>query len=125
LRNFIRSRVRDESDAEDILQEVFFELVEAARLMQPIEQASAWMFRVARNRIIDLFRRKKTEAATSASTPLSTSAEMDGGGSLEDLLPSPEAGPEAAFARRVLVEQLEDALEELPAEQREVFLANE
>src|SRR5207237_7805587 len=77
LRNFIRSRVPDESDADDILQEVFFELVEAARLMKPVEQVGAWLFRVARNRIIDLFRRRKTAAAVSPSTPLS---DADGAG---------------------------------------------
>lgn len=123
LRGFIRSRVRDESDAEDILAEVFGELVEAERLMQPIEQVGAWLFRVARNRIIDLFRRRQTAKSVSADAPLDTGT--DGAGSLEDLLPSPDAGPDALFARRVLVEELEQALAELPAEQREVFLANE
>jgi RNA polymerase sigma factor (sigma-70 family) len=118
LRRFIRSRVGDDSDAEDILQDVFYELVEAAGLAQPIEQVSGWLFRVARNRIVDLFRRKK---AASLNAPAADA----GDGALEDLLPSPQAGPEAVFARRVLMEQLEAALEELPAEQRAVFLANE
>jgi len=112
LGNFIRSRV-PEIDAEDVLQDVFFELVEAYRLMKPIEEAGAWLFRVARNRIIDRFRRKK---------PVSAEAEL---GSLEDLLPSPDAGPEAAYARSVLLEELEAAIDELSEEQRFVFVAHE
>jgi RNA polymerase sigma factor (sigma-70 family) len=121
LRNFIRRRVADRGDAEDILQEVFAEFVEAYRMLQPIEQAGAWLFRVARNRIIDRFRKKRPE---SLQEPVS---EDDGGEPrlLEDLLPSPEAGPDAAYARKVLIEELEDALEDLPREQREVFIANE
>ncbi|HEV2961068.1 MAG TPA: sigma-70 family RNA polymerase sigma factor [Candidatus Angelobacter sp.] len=121
LRNFIRRRVPDRSDAEDILQEVFYEFVEAYRLMKPIERAGAWLFQVARNRIIDLFRKKKLG---SINEPVALS---DDGEALllEDLLPSPEAGPEAAFARNVLIEELEDALEELPVEQRQVFIAHE
>jgi len=121
LRNFIRRRVADRGDAEDILQEVFAELVEAYRMMQPIEQAGAWLFRVARNRIIDFFRKKQPGsledpvAADEAGEPLL----------LEDLLPSRDTGPEGAYARTVLIEELEDALEELPREQREVFVANE
>jgi RNA polymerase sigma factor (sigma-70 family) len=121
LRNFIRRRVADPSDAEDILQEVFYELVETYRLMKPIEQVSAWMFRVARNRITDLFRKKKPDASTN--DPI---VNEDGEFlALEDLLPSPDAGPDAAYARTVLLEELEDALEELPDEQRDVFLAHE
>src|SRR5438552_17525606 len=96
LRNFIRSRVPDPSDAEDILQDVFFELVEAYRLMKPVEQVGAWLFRVARNRITDFFRKKKPEALDDAVTDGEAFA-------LEDLLPSPEAGPEAAYARSVLL----------------------
>jgi RNA polymerase sigma factor (sigma-70 family) len=121
LRSFIRRRVPDRSDAEDILQEVFYEFVEAYRLMKPIERAGAWLFQVARNRIIDLFRKKKLG---SINEPVALS---DDGEALllEDLLPSPEAGPEAAFARNVLIEELEDALEELPVEQRQVFIAHE
>jgi RNA polymerase sigma factor (sigma-70 family) len=121
LRNFIRRRVADPSDAEDILQEVFYELVEAYRLMKPIEQVGAWLFRVARNRITDLFRKRKPEASTN--DPVT--AEEGESLTLEDLLPSQDAGPEAAYARTVLLEELEDALEELPEEQREVFLAHE
>ena len=114
LRNFIRARVADPGDAEDILQDVFYELVAAYRLMQPVEQVGAWLFRVARNRITDFFRKKKPE-------PLD-----DGEGLvLEDLLPSPEAGPEAAYARSVLLEELDAALDELPEEQRAVFIAHE
>lgn len=122
LRNFIRRRVTDEADAEDILQDVFYELIEAYRLMKPIEQVGAWLYRVARNRIIDAFRKKK---------PLQFSAEKDPHAeegeslSLEELLPSPEAGPEAAYARSILLEELDAAIEELPEEQREVFLAHE
>ncbi len=121
LRNFIRRRVADPSDAEDILQEVFYELVETYRLMKPIEQVGAWLFRVARNRITDLFRKRKPEASTNDLVV----AEEEEFLTLEDLLPSRDAGPEAAYARTVLLAELEDALEELPEEQREVFLAHE
>jgi RNA polymerase sigma factor (sigma-70 family) len=122
LRNFIRRRVTDAADADDILQEVFYELVEAYRLMQPLEQASAWLFRVARNRITDLFRKKKPVAF--ANDPIAF-AEDGESFSFEDLLPSPDAGPEAAYARNVLLEEFEAAVDELPAEQREVFIAHE
>jgi RNA polymerase sigma factor (sigma-70 family) len=122
LRNFIRKRVADSSEAEDILQDVFYELVEASRLMKPVEQVSAWLFRVARNKIIDFFRKKRPETSIS-DHPAAT---VDGESlTLEDLLPSPDEGPEAAFARSVLLEELEEALEELPEEQREVFVAHE
>jgi RNA polymerase sigma factor (sigma-70 family) len=121
LRNFIRRRVADPSDAEDILQEVFYELVETYRLMKPIEQVGAWLFRVARNRITDLFRKRKPEASTNDPVVAEEGESL----TLEDLLPSREAGPEAAYARTVLLAELEDALEELPDEQREVFLAHE
>ena len=122
LRNFIRKRVADSSEAEDILQDVFYELVEASRMMKPIEQVSAWLFRVARNKIIDFFRKKRPEATING--PL---AAAEGGESLtlEDLLPSSDEGPEAVFARSVLLEELEEALQELPEEQREVFVAHE
>src|ERR1700675_1864824 len=121
LRNFIRRRVADPSDAEDILQEVFYELVETYRLMKPIEQVGAWLFRVARNRIIDMFRKKKPDASTNDPVVAEDGEPV----TLEDLLPSLDAGPEAAYARTVLLEELEDALAELPEEQREVFLAHE
>jgi len=120
LRNFIRKRVLDESDAEDILQEVFYELVQAYRLMRPVEQAGAWLFRVARNRIIDRFRKQKPQVV-SGHAP----AGEDETFSWEDLLPSPDAGPEAAYARKVLLEELDAAIDELPEEQREVFVAHE
>ena len=121
LRNFIRRRVPDRSDAEDILQDVFSELVEAYRLMQPIEQVGAWLFRVARNRITDLFRKGKPEAL-----PDQPAFAADGDAlALEELLPSPDGGPEEAYVRAVLLEELEDALDELPKEQREVFIAHE
>ena len=119
LFHFIRKRVDNEGDAEDILQDVFYELIEAYRLMKPIEHAGAWLYRVARNRIIDRFRKKRPEAEV----PFSASEEEPL--RLEDLLPSPDAGPEALFARSVLLEELEAALEELPEEQREVFIAHE
>jgi len=121
LRNFIRRRVPDQGDAEDILQDVFYELVEAYRLMKPIEQVGAWLFRVARNRITDLFRKKKPEALQDQQM-----FAMDGESfTLEDLLPSPDVGPEAAYARTVLLEELDEALGELHEEQREVFIAHE
>ncbi|HTO86886.1 MAG TPA: sigma-70 family RNA polymerase sigma factor [Thermoanaerobaculia bacterium] len=123
LRHFIRKRVPNREDAEDLLQDVFFELVEAYRLVKPIEQVGAWLFRVARNRIIDRFRKKKPEVSTR--TPNPEDAEDGEVGSLEDLLPSPDAGPEAAYAREVLLDELETALEELPEEQRFVFVAHE
>lgn len=120
LRNFIRRSVPDEADAEDILQDVFYELVATARLMEPISQIGAWLFRVARNRIIDRMRRKQPE---SFNPPV---AEEDGRQlGIEDLLPSPDAGPEAAYARAILLEELEAALAELPEEQRRVFIAHE
>jgi RNA polymerase sigma factor (sigma-70 family) len=122
LRNFIRRRVPDAGDAEDILQEVLYEFVEAYRLMKPVEQVTAWLFRVARNRITDLFRRRNREAGR---TVARTRSEEKEALALEDLLPSLDAGPEAAYARSVLVEELEEALEELPEEQREVFIAHE
>ena len=121
LRSFIRRRVADEGDAEDILQDVFYELVEAYRLMKPVEQATAWLYRVARNRIIDRFRKKKP--VTFADT--ATVSEDGEALLLDELLPSPEAGPEAAYARSVLLQELEEALDELPAEQREVFVGHE
>src|SRR3982075_788122 len=121
LRNFIRRRAADPSEAEDILQEVFYELVETYRLMKPIEQVGAWLFRVARNRITDLFRKRKPDASTNDPVV----AEEGEFVTFEDLLPSRDAGPEAAYARTVLLEELEDALAELPEEQREVFLAHE
>ena len=121
LRNFIRRRVPNEADVDELLQEVFFELVQAQRLLKPIDFVSGWLFRVARNRITDLFRKKKPENFTDA-------AGEDEDGELlafEDLLPSPDDGPDALFVRNVLLAELEIALGELPAEQREVFVAHE
>ena len=122
LRNFIRKRVADEGDAEDILQDVLYELVEAYRLMKPVEQVGAWLFRVARNRITDLFRKKKPEVLNNAATVVAEDEELF---RLEDLLPSEDSGPEAAYARRVLLEELDAALDELSEKQREAFLAHE
>jgi RNA polymerase sigma factor (sigma-70 family) len=121
LRNFIRKAVADEADAEDILQDVFYEFVEAYRLMKPIEQAGAWLFRVARNRIIDLFRKRRTDPLRAEPTVVDNGELLK----LEDLLPSPDSGPEAAFARNLFFAELDHALEELPEEQREVFIAHE
>jgi RNA polymerase sigma factor (sigma-70 family) len=121
LRNFIRRRVPDPRDAEDIVQDVFYELVEANRLLMPIEHVTGWLFRVARNRITDLFRKKKPE-------PFSEAAVENEDGELlqiEDLLPSPDAGPEALYFRNLLLDELELAVDELPDEQREIFVAHE
>jgi RNA polymerase sigma factor (sigma-70 family) len=123
LRNFIRRRVPDPRDAEDILQDVFYELVEANRLLMPIEHVTGWLFRVARNRITDLFRKKKPETFSAITVPAD-----DGDDErlrFEDLLPSPDDGPDALYARNVLLEELESAVDELPEEQREVFVAHE
>ena len=122
LRTFIRRRVPDEADAEDVLQDVFYELIEAYRSMKPIEQVGAWLYRVARNRIIDRFRKKKPEPLSALVDP---DAEDGESLSLEELLPSPDEGPEADYARSILFEELEAALDELPEEQREVFVAHE
>jgi len=124
LRNFIRRRVPDPRDAEDILQDVFYELVEANRLLMPIEHVTGWLFRVARNRITDLFRKKKPESFSNTALA-DEDVEDDDALQLEDLLPSPDAGPEALFARNVLLDELALAVDELPEEQREVFVAHE
>ena len=121
LSNFIRRRVPDPLDAEDILQDVFYKLVEANRLLMPIEHVTGWLFRVARNRITDLFRQKKPESFSDTAAV----NEDDERQQLEDLLPSPDAGPEALYARQVLLEELQVAIDELPDEQREVFVAHE
>jgi RNA polymerase sigma factor (sigma-70 family) len=121
LRKFIRRRVPDPRDAEDILQDVFHKLVEANRLLMPIDHVTAWLFRVARNRITDLFRAKRPESFSDAAI----ADESDERLQLEDLLPSPDAGPEATYARHVLLEELALAIEELPEEQRMVFVAHE
>jgi len=121
LRNFIRRRVPDPRDAEDVLQDVFYKLVEANRLLMPIEHVTGWLFRVARNRITDLFR-KKTPGPFSDTAIAGDEGELL---QIEDLLPSPDAGPEALYLRHVLLDELELALDELPDEQREVFVAHE
>jgi RNA polymerase sigma factor (sigma-70 family) len=119
LRSFIRKHVTDTSEVEDILQDVFYELLETYRLMKPVEHVTAWLFRVARNRMIDLFRKKKP---SSLNNPASVEEDGD---TLEDLLPSADAGPEALYARNLLLDALDEALEELPKAQREVFIAHE
>ena len=121
LRNFIRRRVPDPRDAEDIVQDVFSELVEANRLLMPIEHVTGWLFRVARNRITDLFRKKKPENFSD----VAVADDEDEPLHLEDLLPSPDAGPDAVLARRMLLEELALAVAALPPEQREVFVAHE
>jgi RNA polymerase sigma factor (sigma-70 family) len=123
-RNFIRQRVPDPRDAEDILQDVFYKLVEANRLLMPIEHVTGWLFRVARNRIIDLFRKKKPESFSDTAVERNDDDD-DELLRFEDLLPSPDAGPEALYARNVLLDELESAVDELPEEQREVFVAHE
>ncbi len=125
LHNFIRRRVPDPRDAEDILQDVFYELVEANRLLMPIEHVAGWLFRVARNRIIDLLRKKKPESFSDTNVARNDTDDDSGQLYLEDLLPSPDAGPEARYARNVLLDELELAVDELPNEQREVFVAHE
>lgn len=120
LRNFIRRRVPDEFDAEDVLQDVFYRLVEANRLVMPIDHVTGWLFQVARNRITDLFRKKKPENFSDVAVENAHDTLL-----LEDLLPSPDAGPDALYARSVLLDELEDALDELPEEQRQVFIGHE
>ena len=122
LRNFIRRRVPDAGDAEDILQDVFYELVETYRMMKPVEQVTAWLYRVARNRITDLFRSKSRQMLRNESPAVSDEGEEL---LLDEFLPSSDAGPDAAYARSMLAAALDDALEELPEEQREVFVAHE
>ena len=121
LRNFIRKRVANEADAEDLVQEVFYELVEANRLLMPIEFVTGWLYQVARNRITDLFRKKKPVNFTDASLANEDGELLQ----MEDLLPSPDAGPDAIYLRHLLLEELENALSQLPADQREIFVAHE
>lgn len=128
LRTFIRRRVPDPRDAEDILQDVFYKLVEANRLLMPIDHVTGWLFRVARNRIVDLWREKKVERGGDAGGPQTNSLrfiEEDSELQIEELLPSPDDGPQAVYARNALLEELELAINELPIEQREVFVAHE
>lgn len=122
LRNFIRKHVADPRDAEDILQEVFYELVAAYRAIKPVEQVTAWLFRVARNRITDLFRKKGREARRTAEAGINEDGEML---LPEEFLRSSDAGPEEQYARDALLAAMDDALEELPAEQREAFVGHE
>ena len=121
LRNFIRRRVADPRDAEDILQDVFYKLVEANRLLMPIDHVTGWLFRVARNCITDLFRKKQPENFSDTALQDEEGEKLQ----IEDLLPSPDAGPEALYLRNLLLDELELALDELPEEQREAFVAHE
>jgi RNA polymerase sigma factor (sigma-70 family) len=121
LRNFIRRRVPDPSAAEDVLQDVFAELVEANRLLMPIDHVTAWLFTVARNRITDLFRKKRPELFADLAPPNEDEESLN----MEDLLPSPDDGPDAQYERQVLIEALADAIAALPADQRAVFVAHE
>lgn len=121
LRSFIRRYVGNTGDVEDILQDVFYELLEAYRMMRPVRHVSGWLFQVARNRVTDMFRRRKAE---SLNQPVALEGD-DSSLTLEDLLPSPDDGPDALYARRIMLEEIEEALEELPAEQREIFVAHE
>ncbi len=122
LRNFVRRRIPDAADAEDLVQDVLAELVDSYRLPRPIEEVGAWLFRVARNRITDFFRKERAQPFSDIAPPAADESAL---APIEELLPSPDAGPEAAYARTVLVEELEAALAELPPGQREVFVANE
>ena len=121
LRSFIRRRVPNEADVEDLLQDVFFELVQAKRLLQPIDYVTGWLFRVARNRITDFFRKKRPETFSDAAAETEEGELLE----IEELLPSPDAGPEALYIRGVLLDELKAALADLPSEQREIFLAHE
>ena len=121
LRNFIRRRASDPGDVEDVLQDVFYRLVEANRLLMPIDHVTGWLFRVARNRITDLFRKKKSELFSDAVIESEEGEALQ----IEDLLPSPDAGPDALYVRNLLLEEIELALDELPDEQRETFIAHE
>jgi RNA polymerase sigma factor (sigma-70 family) len=121
LRNFIRRRVPDPRDAEDILQDVFYKLVEANRLLMPIEHVTGWLFHIARNRISDFFRKKGLESASGPAIRNEDDELLQ----LEDLLPSRDAGPEALYVRNVLLDELALALDELQEEQRAVFVAHE
>jgi len=121
LRNFIRTRVPNEDDVEDVLQDVFSELVEAQSQLEPVRQIGAWLFRVARNRIIDRFRKRRPQTV-----PIEADVDEEAQGVfLEDWLPSNRGGPETAYARGILLDELVEALEELPPDQREIFVAHE
>jgi RNA polymerase sigma factor (sigma-70 family) len=121
LLQWLRRQMADQGEVEDLLQEVFYELVVAYRLLHPVEQAGAWLFRVARNRLVDRWRKKRPAALDDQALVTVEGERL----ALADLLPSPEAGPEAAYARSVLVDELEDALAALPEAQRDVFIAHE
>jgi RNA polymerase sigma factor (sigma-70 family) len=121
LRRFLRRYAGDVGEVEDILQDVFYELLEAYRMMKPVEHVSSWLFRVARNRAVDLFRRRRAASLSEPARAEDDSLSL----TLEDLLPSPGDSPDAVYARKIMLEAIEDAVEELPAEQREIFIAHE
>jgi RNA polymerase sigma factor (sigma-70 family) len=121
LRSFIRKRVPNQADVEDLLQDVFYELIEAYRLLTPIDHVTGWLFSVARNRITDLFRKKKPENFPDVGVDDEDSEHLH----FEDLLPSPDDGPEALYIRHALLDEMKRALAELPQEQREIFVAHE
>ena len=125
LRNFIRRRVPDPGDAEDILQDVFYELIEANRLLMPIQHVTGWLFQVARNRITDLFRKKKPQNFSDVAIAQNDTENEDDDLHFDDLLPSPDAGPDALYIRGMLLEELQRAVSELPEDQRTVFIAHE
>ena len=125
LFNFIRNRVPEEEDAEDILQDVFYQLVQSYRIAEPIEQLSAWLFTVARNKITDWFRKKKAEPISKLATASYDDEDETNRVNLAELLPDNSDGPEALHARKIILSELEEAIDELPEEQREVFVMHE
>ncbi len=124
LLSFIRRRIPDQEDAEDVLQDVFFELVQSYRLVKPVEQMAAWLFRVARNKIIDRYRRPKPASLEEAAA-YHSAADSDEPLLLADVLPAPDDSTETAMARETIMEAILDALDELPPAQREVFVWHE
>jgi RNA polymerase sigma factor (sigma-70 family) len=126
LRAFVRRQVADLSEVDDIVQETFLELVSAYRLLQPVEHLAAWLLRVARNRIIDRFRARSRQASPGeASGRDSVGSAVEPSRVLEQWLAADDGGPESAYVRGVLADELIAAVDELPAEQRDVFLAHE
>jgi len=126
LRAFVRRQVADLSEAEDIVQDAFVELVSAYRLMEPIEHVAAWLMRVARNRIVDRFRNKSRKmSVSSSSSAIEADSSSDPMSILDEWAAAEDAGPEAHYAREVLADELAAAVDELPPDQRAVFIAHE